>query len=317
MDHFPFFYNEKIYLLFSGAKEKRTCYNKLVFSAGDLSRAEGTETGGKNLTLGFCSFASSSSGNCYLVKSESTNLLVDVGISAAQISRDLKELGIEDKEIAGVFLTHEHTDHIKSVAAYHKLAPQARFIASAGTVNALKEKVVSQMASCFTLVKEGTDLSIGDIRVRYFRLSHDAAEPIAYTFEKDGKKISIVTDTGCVTEEIQQAIRGSDILVLEANHEENILLYGKYPYPIKRRILSDKGHLSNEAAGRCLCRLLRETGGRKVPKIFLAHLSRENNTPQQAYLTVRNLLEEEDFFLDRDFKMEVIAPAEEAKLTVI
>lgn len=269
------------------------------------------------MTLGFCSFASSSSGNCYLIKSENTNLLVDVGISAAQISRELKTLGIEDREIAGVFLTHEHIDHVKSVSAFHKLAPQARFIASSGTVGALNKKIAAQIEACLVLVEEGTDIAIGDIRIHAFHLSHDAAEPIAYTFEKNDKKISIVTDTGCITEEIQQAIRDSDILVLEANHEENILLYGKYPYHVKRRILSDQGHLSNEAAGRCLCRFLQEGKGQKVPKVFLAHLSKENNTPQQAYLTVRNLLEEEDFFIGKDLKMEVITALEPRNLTII
>lgn len=269
------------------------------------------------MTLGFCSFASSSSGNCYLIKSEKTNLLVDLGISASQISRNLGLLGIKSQDVAGVLLTHEHIDHIKSVSAFHKLAPEARFIASGGTIGALKEKIVNQLSGCLTLTEETEDISIGDIQIHYFHLSHDAADPIAYTFEKEGKKVSIVTDTGCVTEEIQQAIAGSDILVLEANHEENILLYGKYPYHIKRRILSDKGHLSNEAAGRCLCRLLRELDGKKVPKVFLAHLSRENNTPQQAYLTVRNLLEEEDFLIGRDLKMDVITKEEPRELTVI
>lgn len=269
------------------------------------------------MTLGFCSFASSSSGNCYLIKSEKTNVLVDVGISAAQISRSLKLLGLHDRQISGVFLTHEHIDHVKSVSAFHKKAPEARFIASRGTIGALKEKTIQPLKECITFVEETDDISIGDLKIQYFHLSHDAADPIAYTFEKDDKKISIVTDTGCITEEIFRAISGSDILVIEANHEENILLYGRYPYNVKRRILSDKGHLSNETTGRCLCRFLKDLNGEKVPKVFLAHLSKENNTPQQAFLTVQNILEEEEFYIGKDLKMEVITWTEPKNLTII
>ena len=272
-----------------------------------------------NLILGFSTLASSSSGNCYYIKSETTNILVDVGISAAQIVKRLDALEVSVQEIAGVFLTHEHVDHVKSVSAFHKKAPAAWFVASQGTVDGLEEKVRGAIEDQLTIVSpsccDGSgcrDLLIGDIEVHAFCLSHDAAEPTAYTFSKDGRKIAIVTDTGIVTEEIYQALKDADLLVLEANHEENILLYGRYPYSVKRRILSDEGHLSNTAAGKCLARLLRERreagGNYRVPRVLLAHLSRENNTPQQAFLTVRNVLEEEDFYIGKDLKMDVLGP---------
>lgn len=292
------------------------------------------------MILGFSTLASSSSGNCYYIKSETTSILVDVGISAAQIVKRLDALEVSTQEIAGVFLTHEHVDHVKSVSAFHKKAPAAWFIASQGTVSGLDEKVRAAIKPQLTIVAPGCcdgtgcrDLMIGDIKVHAFCLSHDAAEPTAYTFSKDGRKIAIVTDTGTVTEEIYQALKDADLLVLEANHEENILLYGRYPYQVKRRILSDLGHLSNEAAGRCLARVLRErrerdsgadcgsgansesganrengNGTNRVPRVLLAHLSRENNTPQQAFLTVRNVLEEEDFYIGKDLKMDVLGP---------
>jgi phosphoribosyl 1,2-cyclic phosphodiesterase len=276
------------------------------------------------LILGFSTLASSSSGNCYYIKSETTSLLVDVGISAAQIVKRLDALEVSVQEIAGVFLTHEHVDHVKSVSAFHKKAPEAWFVASQGTVNGLDPKVRMAVENQLTIVTPGCcdgsqcrDLMIGDIEVHSFCLSHDAAEPTAYTFSKDGRKIAIVTDTGIVTEEIYEALKDADLLVLEANHEENILLYGRYPYSVKRRILSDYGHLSNEAAGRCLARLLRERREEaqqcgaefsRVPRVLLAHLSRENNTPQQAFLTVRNVLEEEDFYIGKDLKIDVLGP---------
>lgn len=277
------------------------------------------------MILGFSTLASSSSGNCYYIKSETTSILVDVGISAAQIIKRLDALEVSAQEIAGVFLTHEHVDHVKSVSAFHKKAPAAWFIASQGTVNGLDEKVRSAIEPQLSIVVPGCcdgsqcrDLMIGDIEVHAFCLSHDAAEPTAYTFSKDGRKIAIVTDTGIVTEEIYEALKDADLLVLEANHEENILLYGRYPYSVKRRILSDQGHLSNEAAGRCLARMLKErrdagrgsdvVGASQVPRVLLAHLSRENNTPEQAFLTVRNVLEEEDFYIGKDLKMDVLGP---------
>ena len=270
------------------------------------------------MILGFSTLASSSSGNCYYIKSETTSILVDVGISAAQIIKRLDALEVSAQEIAGVFLTHEHVDHVKSVSAFHKKAPAAWFIASQGTINGLDEKVRTAIENQLTIVAPGCcdgsrcrDLMIGDIEVHAFCLSHDAAEPTAYTFSKEGRKIAIVTDTGIVTEEIYEALKDADLLVLESNHEENILLYGSYPYSVKRRILSDEGHLSNEAAGKCLARMLkerRENGEIRVPRVLLAHLSRENNTPQQAFLTVRNVLEEEDFYIGKDLKIDVLGP---------
>lgn len=270
------------------------------------------------MTLGFSAFASSSSGNCYYIKSETTHLLVDVGISASRIVSSLETLGEKPAEISAVFLTHEHVDHVKSVSAFHKKAPDAWFIASEGTAAGLEPKAADAIAEkLVTISPENCDLMVGDILVHSFPLSHDAAQPTAYTFEKDGKKIAIVTDTGCVTEEVYDAMKDADLLVLEANHEENILLYGRYPYPVKRRILSDVGHLSNETAGRCLVQLLREPDRCKVPRVFLAHLSRENNTPQQAFLTVRNVLEEADYYIGKDLYMDVLGPEQTPVLTEV
>ena len=270
------------------------------------------------MTLGFSAFASSSSGNCYYIKSETTHLLVDVGISASRIVSALETLGEKPSKISAVFLTHEHVDHVKSVSAFHKKAPEAWFIASEGTAAGLEPKAADAIAEkLVTISPENCDLMVGDILVHSFPLSHDAAQPTAYTFEKDGKKIAIVTDTGCVTEEVYDAMKDADLLVLEANHEENILLYGRYPYPVKRRILSDVGHLSNETAGRCLVRLLREPDRCKVPRVFLAHLSRENNTPQQAFLTVRNVLEEADYYIGKDLYMDVLGPEQTPILTEV
>lgn len=269
------------------------------------------------MSLGFKAFASSSSGNCYLIRSETTSLIVDVGISAAKIMKQLEAEHVEKETVKGIFVTHEHVDHVKSLSALYKKIPHAQVITSRGTAQSLEPKLQSLVEKSLVTAESGECLTVGDIQVNVFKLSHDSTEPVAFYFTYGGSKIAIVTDTGCVTEEIFESVWDADILVLESNHEENILLYGRYPYAVKRRILSDYGHLSNDAAGRCLCRILDRLEGSKTPQVFLAHLSRENNTPEQAYLTVKNVLEENDYYIGKDLFMEVMGPEGQENLTVI
>lgn len=269
------------------------------------------------MSLGFKAFASSSSGNCYLIRSETTSLIVDVGISAAKIIKHLEKEHLTADDVKGIFVTHEHVDHVKSLSALYKKMPHASVVTSEGTVQSLEPKVQSLIENSLITAGGGDKLAVGDIEVNVFGISHDSAEPVAFFFTNGGCKIAIVTDTGCVTEEIFEAVWDADILVLESNHEENILLYGRYPYAVKRRILSDYGHLSNDAAGKCLCRILEKLNGTKMPQVFLAHLSRENNTPEQAYLTVKNVLEENDYYIGKDLLVEVMGPEGQEVLTVI
>lgn len=265
------------------------------------------------MTLQFCSFASSSSGNCYMVRSENTTLLVDVGIAGKHVLAGLSEKGVAPEEVNGILLTHEHVDHVKSLRMISKKAVNAGVYASKGTLSQVCDKVSDE---CICPVQAQTAFEIGDIKVKPFRLSHDAAEPMSYSFCKGDKQITIVTDTGYVSEEVFDEIKEADLLVLEANHEVNILKMGAYPYSLKRRILGDEGHLSNEAAGKCLCAMLKYRGEQEkkdVPKVILAHLSKENNTPGQAYLTIRNILFEEDYYIDKDLELDVALREEVGK----
>lgn len=263
------------------------------------------------MNLSICSFASSSSGNSYLVRSQNAALLVDAGLSAKSIDAALASQGLGYEDLDAICVTHEHSDHIKSL---HTLIRRRPFdnpvFTSGGTRDAILEKAPGICQGNFERIGAGDLFLAGDIKVASFGLSHDAAEPVGYTFEKNGRKVAIVTDTGCMTEEIFAAIKGADTLVIESNHEENLLLYGRYPYQLKRRIMSDVGHLSNEACAQAIARYLRELGGEKIPAIVLAHLSSENNTPTQAMLTVRNILEENDFYAGKDFILSVAPKAE-------
>lgn len=270
------------------------------------------------MDLAICSVASSSSGNSYIIKSEDTSIIVDTGITAKAIDAGMAYAGVDYDSLGAILITHEHGDHIKSLHTLVKRRPfKGTVFATGGTKEATLEKAASLSAGDFETVKRGDAFRIKDIRVNVFGISHDTPEPVCYSFEKNGKKIAIVTDTGYITEEIFQAIHGVDILVLEANHEKNLLLYGRYPYPLKRRILSDTGHLSNEDCAGALCRYLTELGGEKIPQVVLAHLSSENNTPVQALLTVRNILEENDFYVGRDLALSVAPKDTPSRLIVI
>ncbi len=143
--------------------------------------------------------------------------------------------------------------------------------------------------------------TVGDIEIKAFNVSHDAADPVGYSFYCMGKQISIVTDTGCIKDEVVEEIVEADILVIEANHDVDMLRIGRYPWYLKQRILGDSGHLSNESAGKALTRLLSRHS--KERRILLAHLSKENNFPEMAYQTVKNILEEQNYYIGTHTKL--------------
>lgn len=283
----------------------------------DIILLHGKNRRKEKMNLGLCTMASSSSGNCYLIKSDKTNILLDAGIACARVVRNFEALDADFKELNGVLLTHEHIDHVRGVKTIHKKAPKAKFYATEGTAQSIEDKGVKISEERLNIIGQGEMFNIDDIEVTAFEIPHDSKEPVAYSFCKNEKKITIVTDAGEITPTIENAIMESDILVIEANHEVNILLYGRYPYNVKRRILSDRGHLSNEATGKCICNFLKNQTVPKTPHVLLAHLSKENNTPEQAMLTISNILEESDFYVGKHLKMEVVQQQEMGELIII
>ena len=284
------------------------------------------------------SIGSSSSGNSYLIQGGNTNVLLDLGLSAKKIKTALSTLGVEKDSIEAVLITHEHIDHVRSVRQISKDFDNIRFYASRGTVeNTDKFDYVDD--SRLTYIKAGDTFQIGDFAVKAFALSHDAAEPVGYSFECGGERLSVITDTGIVTAEIFEEMKRADKLVFESNHEKNILLMGPYPYNVKLRILSDEGHLSNVTAGEVLAEVLKskdkkraeasdegeargeaeireeaeaseaaeardeaETSSARL-KVMLAHLSDTNNTPYQARITVGDILQSAGYEADRDYEL--------------
>ena len=252
------------------------------------------------MALNFCSFASGSKGNCYLVKSESTTILVDAGISCKRIMESLQEMEICAGDVAGVLVTHEHSDHIRGLKVATKKNPSWKVY-----INNKAEAEIAPAVTSENMLETNSDsiFTIGDIKIRQIPLSHDAKAPVGYSFISDKKQITIITDTGYVSSGIQQELTDADILVIEANHDVNMLKMGRYPWMLKQRILGYEGHLSNEAAGEAIVRALNEN--EKPRCVVLAHLSAENNFPRLAYQTVKNILEENDYYLGKHVSLNI------------
>ena len=255
------------------------------------------------MELSFCSFASGSAGNCYLIKSGDSAILIDAGISTKRIHNAIEEIGLDREAIQGVFITHEHSDHVKGINVLTKKNPEWKIYASHGTGKCIREKVFCQDQLC--CFDAGDTICVGDMEIRSFSISHDAADPVCYSIRCGDSKLTILTDTGIVTPEAKKELMESDIIVMEANHEVNMLKAGPYPYSLKRRILGEQGHLSNETAGESLAEIMIEDG--RFRKIFLAHLSSENNFPRLARQTVANILEENRFYIGRHLDLEVMS----------
>jgi len=233
----------------------------------------------------FCTFASGSSGNCSILSSEKVNVLIDIGISARKLALELSTLGLSASDISAVFITHEHEDHIRGLETFTKRS-NATVYASVKTAAEI-ERIIPALAGRITPMVVSDTVSVEDVSATSFETSHDVVESVGYIFGVENKKIGYVTDLGFVSEVVEESLKDDfDLLILEANYDVDMLLNGPYPEFLKRRIMGKRGHISNDeskevalSAARC---------GTK--KIILAHLSRENNTPDLAYFTVSHYL---------------------------
>lgn len=231
-----------------------------------------------------CSIASGSSGNCIYVGSDSTHLLVDTGISKKRIEESLAELEVKGEELNGILITHEHSDHIQGLGVFCRKY-EVPIYATRGTIAGICAcKTLGKMPEgLFREITTDEMFEIGDLTVKPFAISHDANEPTGFRIENEKKAVAVATDLGIYDDYIVENLKGLDAVVLEANHDIHMLEVGPYPYPLKRRVLGDHGHLSNELSGRLLCNILHD----KMKYILLGHLSRENNFPELAYETVK------------------------------
>ena len=239
----------------------------------------------KDEHMEFYTLASSSSGNCSVVLAGKMCLLIDAGISCRRIEQSLKTIGLTPAAVTAALITHEHSDHTKGLATLLKKYHFPVY-ASTGTAAALAESLgTSAPIVSFSC---GEELSFPLCRVKSFPLSHDAADPTGYRIDTADGSLGILTDTGVITDGAEATLPGVDTLLLEANHDVERLKAGPYPYPLKKRILSRLGHLSNETAAAFALRMVRAG----TTDILLAHLSAENNTPALAEYAVARALQE-------------------------
>lgn len=234
--------------------------------------------------LELCSIASGSSGNCICVGTDDCHVLIDAGISGKRVEKGLESIGLKADEMQGILVTHEHIDHIAGIGVLARRYGLPIY-ATQGTIDAIaKTKSVGKIdESLFHPIVPEEDFAIGDMSFHPIPISHDAAEPVAYRFTNGARTFAVITDLGTYNQEIVDSLQGLDALLLEANHDIRMLETGVYPYPLKQRILGDRGHLSNERSGQLLCELLHDHFG----TVMLGHLSKENNYEELAYETVR------------------------------
>lgn len=225
-----------------------------------------------------CPLFSGSEGNSYYLGASGKGILLDVGRTAKQMEQALADNDIDIKAIEGIFITHEHSDHIKGLRVFANRY-NLNVYASAGTMRALENSGDLKGSFIKPVIIDESGAEAADMFIKPFATSHDSAESVGYTVSlPDGRRLALVTDTGYLSEGIKNIISGCDVVIIESNHDVRMLMNGPYPYYLKRRILSDTGHLSNDACSAVLPQLI-QSG---TTRILLAHLSRENNVPQVA-----------------------------------
>ncbi len=243
---------------------------------------------------------SGSTGNSYYIGSAERGILIDAGRSAKQIENALKEREIDLRSVQAIFVTHEHTDHAQGVrvlAARYNI----KVYSSMGTMNAMNEKgLINDKVDVSPITLDGMEKY--DMKIKPFNISHDCAEGYGYIVEtNDGRKTAFATDTGVITNEIMDSLKGCDTVVLESNHDIGMLENGPYPYILKKRIMSEYGHLSNDNCAKTAVELIRNG----TTRLILAHLSRENNMPVLAEQTSVCAFEENKMKRNIDYMLSV------------
>ncbi len=260
----------------------------------------------------FCSLFSGSSGNALFIGTEKTKLLIDAGLSGKRILEALCSIGENPAELSAILISHEHVDHVRGAGIISR-KQNIPIYANEATWCAMEQglgpvKLENRVSFC-----TGEEFEIGDICVRPFSIPHDAVEPVGYNFIAGGKRITTATDIGHMNKELLANIEGNDLLLLESNHDVEMLRVGPYPWPLKKRIMGDHGHLSNEMAAKVIA-YLAEKGCRNF---ILGHLSHENNFPELAYQTTLNALTEKKIAVGEDVLLEVASRDRAGKVKIL
>ncbi|SFE69071.1 MBL fold metallo-hydrolase [Peptostreptococcus sp. D1] len=250
----------------------------------------------------YCSIGSGSSGNCHYVGYKDTNILIDAGLSGKKIIDGLRDIDIDAKSLNGILITHEHVDHIKGVGILSRKFNLPIF-ANYNTWMSIRDKIGKVDENNIIIFENDRLYSINDIVIKPFSITHDAVDPVGYSMiNEKGEKLSIATDTGQITDTIRENILKSKLVILESNYDKEMLLMGSYTYTLKKRVMSNIGHLSNEDASKFAVELINQG----TEKILLAHLSRENNFPALAYETSNHILSENGIKIGKDVEIDIL-----------
>lgn len=256
-----------------------------------------------------CQLFSGSKGNSIYIACGDTKLLIDAGVSAKRLDEKLNSIGVNPDELDGIFITHEHRDHISGVRVFAKKHGIPVFAHKDVLESMVMDGHITDEINATAI--EGV-MTFKDVEIVPFFNSHDSVACLGYRVNFSGRSISVCTDTGYVTEDAREKLLGTDMIFLESNHEVRILQNGPYTYSLKQRILSEKGHLSNFACAEFAKELV-ESG---TTRIVLSHLSQENNTPDNARQTTLCALAEAGFEENRDFRLSV-SPVENYERPIV
>ncbi len=248
-----------------------------------------------------CSLFSGSSGNSIFMSTENTRILIDAGLSGIKIRKALESIGESPCDLNAILVSHEHSDHVKGVGIISRKFDIPVF-ANESTWKAMEQNLGEISPHNRISFETGRTFELGDINIKAFSIPHDASEPVGFNFFVDNKKLSHATDIGHMNSELLSHIENSDLLLLESNHDEEMLKVGKYPWSLKQRIMGKYGHLCNEMAAKVIT-YLAEKG---TKNFLLGHLSHENNFPELAYQTTCNALKEKDIEIGKDVMVDVI-----------
>ncbi len=254
--------------------------------------------------LKFISFGSGSSGNCYYLSTATDGLLIDIGVGIRTLKKHFRDYGVNLNMIHHILITHDHADHIKSVGAfssdYHVPVYATEKVHRGISRNYCVQRKVADDLKHF--ITPGVSLQVGDFKVTPFSVPHDANENVGYQIEAERVCFVIITDVGAVTEDVKHRISQANYLVIEANHDVEMLQQGPYPEYLKKRILSPNGHLSNTDCGKAVAENMTEG----LRHVWLCHLSEENNHPELARKTVETTLRSYGIIPGKDLELEVL-----------
>ncbi|HFI0291872.1 TPA: MBL fold metallo-hydrolase [Streptococcus suis] len=256
--------------------------------------------------------ASGSSGNCFYLETPKKKILVDAGLSGKKITSLLAEIDRKPEDIDAILVTHEHSDHIHGIGVLARKYGMDIY-ANELTWQAMDSKLGKIDVAQKYIFELGATKTFGDLDIESFGVSHDAASPQFYRFMKDDKSFVMLTDTGYVSDRMVGIVENADAYLIESNHDVEILRAGSYSWNLKQRILSDKGHLCNEDGADAMIRAL----GNRTKKIYLGHLSKENNIKELAHMTMVNQLAQADLAVGTDFQVYDTSPDSATQLTRI